>query len=227
MLKLVAFLIAAIAATAWSQPVDANLLSGLRWRLIGPFRGGRVLPAVGIPGNRNVYYFGAVGGGVWKTTNAGETWFPIFDREHIASIGDLAIAPSDPNIIYVGTGEADLRSDLTFGDGVYKSIDAGKTWTHAGLKDSRHIGRVLVDPRDPRVVFVAALGHAYGPSPERGVFKSSDGGQTWRKVLYKNPDVGAIDLAFESGNASVIYAALYNVRRPPWSTYAPVSYTHL
>jgi photosystem II stability/assembly factor-like uncharacterized protein len=222
MLKLVAFLIAAIAATAWSQPVDANLLSGLRWRLIGPFRGGRVLPAVGIPGNRNVYYFGAVGGGVWKTTNAGETWFPIFDREHIASIGDLAIAPSDPNIIYVGTGEADLRSDLTFGDGVYKSIDAGKTWTHAGLKDSRHIGRVLVDPRDPRVVFVAALGHAYGPNPERGVFKSSDGGQTWRKVLYKNPDVGAIDLAFESGNASVIYAALYNVRRPPWSTYAPL-----
>ena len=173
MLKLVAILTAAMATTAWPQPVDANVFAGLRWRLIGPFRGGRVLPAAGLPGNRNVYYFGAVGGGVWKTTNAGETWSPIFDREHIASIGDLAIAPSDPNIIYVGTGEADLRSDLTFGDGVYRSVDAGKTWTHAGLRDSRHIGRVLVDPRNPRVVFVAALGHAYGPNPERGVSNPS------------------------------------------------------
>jgi len=215
-------LCAAIAAVAFPQSVDPNLFGGLRWRSIGPFRGGRVLPAVGIPGDRNTYYFGAVGGGVWKTTNAGETWSPTFDGQSIASIGDLAIAPSDPNILYAGTGEADLRSDITFGDGVYKSTDAGKTWTHLGLRDSRHIGRVVVDPRDANVVFVAALGHAYGPNPERGVFKSKDGGQTWQKVLYKGPDVGAIDLAFEPGNPNVVYAALYNVRRPAWSTYAPL-----
>src|SRR5262245_12770031 len=156
-----------------AQQLDPSLYSGLRWRMIGPFRGGRSNAVAGIPGQPNVYYFGSVGGGVWKTTNAGETWQPIFDGQPIASIGALAIAASDPNVIYVGTGEADFRSDLTYGDGMYKSTDGGKTWRHIGLRDSQHIARVLIDPRDPNTVLVAALGHAYGPNPERGVFRST------------------------------------------------------
>jgi photosystem II stability/assembly factor-like uncharacterized protein len=169
-----------------------------------------------------VYYFGAVAGGVWKSINAGQTWVPIFDSQPIASIGALEIAPSDPNIIYVGTGEADIRSDITYGDGVYKSTDAGKTWKHSGLRDTRQIGRLLVDPHNPNVVFVAALGHAYGPNSERGVFRSTDGGETWRKVLYKDENTGAIDLAFQPGNTRVIYAALWSAKRTPWSAYPPI-----
>ena len=160
-----------------AQNITPNLYSGMRWRMIGPFRGGRCLTAAGVRGQRDVYYFGAVGGGVWKTTNGGQTWESIFDSQPIASIGSLAVAPSDANTIYAGTGEASIRSDISFGNGVYKSTDAGKTWTHIGLDDTRHIGRVLVDPKDPNIVFVAALGHAYGPNQERGVFRSLDGGR--------------------------------------------------
>ncbi len=149
-----------------AQQPDATLYSGLRWRMIGPFRGGRSIAVSGIEGQPNVYYFGAVGGGVWKTTNGGVTWEPIFDGQPIGSIGALAIAPSDPNIIYAGTGEADLRSDLTYGNGVYKSTDGGKTWSNIGLRDSQHIGRILVDPKNAAVVLVAALGHAYGPNTQ-------------------------------------------------------------
>jgi photosystem II stability/assembly factor-like uncharacterized protein len=210
-----------LTLTAAAQ-ITPNLYSGMRWRMIGPFRGGRALTAAGVPGQRDVYYFGAVGGGVWKTTNAGETWQPIFDSQPIASIGSLAVAPSDPNVIYVGTGEASIRSDITFGNGVYKSSDAGRTWQHLGLDDTRHIGRVLVDPKDPNIVFVAALGHAYGPNAERGVFRSTDGGHTWQKVLYKDENTGAIDLAFDPENSRIVYATLWNAHRPPWSTYAPV-----
>jgi photosystem II stability/assembly factor-like uncharacterized protein len=201
--------------------VDPSLYSGLRWRMIGPFRGGRVNGVTGVPGQPNVFYMGSVGGGVWKTTNAGRTWLPIFDSQPIASIGAVAVAPSRPDVVYVGTGEADMRSQISYGNGMYKSIDAGKTWTHIGLEPTRQIGKVVVDPRDPNVVFVAALGHVYGANPDRGVYRTRDGGATWQKVLFKGNDVGAIDLAFDPGDPQTLYAALWNTRRPPWSIYPP------
>jgi len=209
---------------AFSQQQDSqSLFPEMHWRMIGPFRGGRVLPALGIPGNPNAYLFGAVGGGVWKTENAGRTWRPIFDAEPIASIGAIAIAPSDPQTIYVGTGEADMRSDISFGDGIYKSTDGGATWRNIGLHDSQQIGSILVDPRDANIVLVAALGHAFGPNPERGVYRSTDGGATWTKVLGKDDDTGAIDLCADPANPQIIYASLWQTRRPPWNVYAPTS----
>ncbi len=199
----------------------AQPISGLKWRLIGPHRGGRSLSATGIPGT-STYYFGSVGGGIWKTLNAGETWQPIFDNQPIASIGAMELAPSDPNIIYAGTGEADMRSDITFGDGIYRSADAGKTWRNTGLRDTRQIGRILIHPTNPNLVYVAALGHAYGPNAERGVFRSKDGGASWQKVLFKNADTGAVDLAFEPGHPDVLYATLWQAKRTAWSTYPPI-----
>ncbi|MGH9434755.1 MAG: WD40/YVTN/BNR-like repeat-containing protein, partial [Terriglobia bacterium] len=196
--------------------------AAMRWRLIGPFRGGRAIAVAGVAGDPNLFYFGGVDGGVWKTTDAGRVWRPLWTHEPVASIGALAVAPSDPKIIYAGTGEADIRSDISLGDGVYKSVDAGKTWRNVGLQGTRHIGKILVDPKNANVVLVAALGHAYGPNPERGVFRSTDGGHTWEKVLYKDENTGAIDLAFDPANPQVVYAALYNAHRVPWSTYAPV-----
>ena len=219
---IVLLLLFATAPVLRAQHLDPALYAGLRWRCIGPFRGGRALAAAGVPGQPNVFYFGAVGGGVWKTTDAGRVWKPIFDSAPIASIGALAVAPSNPNIIYVGTGEADMRSDISFGDGIYKSTDAGLTWRNLGLRETRHIGRILVDPRNPNIVLVAALGRAYGPNPERGVFRSTDGGQTWQKVLYKDENTGAIDLAFDPDNPRTVFASLWRARRPPWSTYAPL-----
>jgi photosystem II stability/assembly factor-like uncharacterized protein len=201
--------------------VDPSLYQGLQWRLIGPFRGGRVLTVTGIAGDSRHFYFGAVDGGVWATQDAGRTWQPIFDNQPTGSIGALALAPSDPKTIYVGTGEADMRSDIAHGDGMYKSVDAGKHWTHIGLEDTRQIAGVLVDPRNPDVVFTAALGHAYGANAERGVFRSTDGGKHWSKVLFKDADTGAIDLAFKPGDPDTIYAALWQTRRPPWSVYPP------
>src|SRR5262245_11786825 len=206
-----------------AQQYDPSLYSGLRWRSIGPFRGGRVNAVSGVVGQPETFYFGSVGGGVWKTTNAGRTWIPIFDSASAASIGAIAVAPSDPNVVYVGTGEADMRDSIQFGDGMYKSIDAGKTWKHIGLESTRQIGRIIVDPKNPNVVFVAALGHAYGANPDRGVYRSRDGGATWQKVLFKNEDVGAIDLNFDPTNSQIVYAALWNVRRPPWFIYAPAN----
>jgi photosystem II stability/assembly factor-like uncharacterized protein len=211
-------LLAALSARA---AVDPSLYQGLHWRLIGPFRGGRVLAVTGIAGDSRNFYFGAVDGGVWATEDAGRTWQPIFDGEPAGSIGALAIAPSAPQTIYVGTGEADMRSDIAHGNGMYKSIDSGKHWTFLGLADTRQIGRILVDPRNPAVVFVAALGHAYGPNEQRGVFRSDDGGAHWRKVLFKNSDTGGTDLAFKPGAPDTIYAALWQTRRPPWSVYPP------
>jgi photosystem II stability/assembly factor-like uncharacterized protein len=157
-----------LISSAHGQQLDPKLYQGLRWRLVGPFRGGRTVSVAGIPGNPNVYYFGSVGGGVWKTSNGGVTWNPIFDSQNVASIGAIALAGSDPNTIYVGTGEPDLRSDLSTGNGMYKSTDAGATWQHIGLEDSRQIARIVVDPHDANIVLVAAVGHAYGPNPERG-----------------------------------------------------------
>src|SRR5947208_561480 len=198
-------------------------LGGLRWRMIGPFRGGRTIAVSGVEGQPNTYYFGGVGGGVWKSTNGGNTWQPIFDSQPIASVGALAVAPSNPDIIYVGTGEADFRSNLTYGNGVYKSTDGGKTWTNIGLRDSRHISRIMVDPHDPGIVLVAALGHAYGPNPERGVFRSTDGGATWKKVLYKDDNTGAIDVQLDPDDPRTVYAALWSARRSPWSSYPPIN----
>ncbi len=198
-----------------------NLYGGLHWRMIGPFRGGRALAVCGVPGSPESFYFGAVGGGVWKTQNAGRTWTPIFDKESSASIGAIAVAPSDPNIVYVGSGEADMRSDIQQGDGMYRSDDAGRTWTHIGLEDSRQIGKVLVDPKDPNTVYVAALGHQYGPNEQRGVFKSTDGGKNWEKVLSKDANTGAIDMDFDPTDSNVIYASMWQTRRPPWSVYPP------
>jgi photosystem II stability/assembly factor-like uncharacterized protein len=207
--------------TVPAQRFSASLYSGLHWRMIGPFRGGRSNGVTGVPGQPNTFYFGSVGGGVWKSENSGRTWTPIFDSQPVPSIGAIAVAPSNTNVLYVGTGESDMRSQISFGNGVYKSTDAGKTWIHVGLDNTRQIGRILVDPRNADVVFVAALGHAYGANPERGVYRSNDGGASWKKVLFKNEDVGAIDLAFDPQNSRTIYAALWNTRRPPWSIYPP------
>ena len=195
----------------------------LHWRLLGPFRGGRVLAVSGVVGEPEHFYFGSVNGGVWESRDAGRTWQPVFDGMPIGSIGAIAVAPSNRNVLYAGSGEADMRSDIAQGDGMYKSADAGKTWTHIGLTDTQQIGRVIVHPDDPNVVYVAALGHPYGPNAERGVFRSRDGGATWQKILGRNndSDTGAIDLAFEPGNPNVIYASLWQTRRTPWSIYPP------
>ncbi len=211
------------SSTAATGPahVDATYLTSLSWRLIGPFRGGRALAVTGVPGEPDHYYFGAVDGGVWESTNAGRTWNPIFDNEDIGSIGAIAVAPSDPKTIYVGSGEADMRSDIAYGNGMYKSTDAGKNWTHIGLEDTRQIGAVVVDPHDANVVYVAALGHQYGPNAQRGVFKTTDGGKTWTKVLYKDENTGAISLAMDPQHPDTLYAALWQTRRPPWNTYPP------
>jgi photosystem II stability/assembly factor-like uncharacterized protein len=215
------FMPRSVLAAASGAGVNAAFFGALHWRLIGPFRGGRALAVTGVPGQPNHFYFGAVDGGVWESWDAGRTWDPIFDRQDIGSIGAIAVAPSNPRTLYVGSGEADMRSDIAYGDGVYKSIDGGKSWAHIGLIDTKQIGAILVDPRNANVAYVAALGHPYGPNPERGVFKTSDGGRTWSKILYKNADTGAISLAMEPGNPDVIYAALWQTRRPPWNVYPP------
>ncbi|HVB37621.1 MAG TPA: hypothetical protein VND92_03755 [Vicinamibacterales bacterium] len=205
------------AAPATAPLYPQALYNGMRWRMIGPFYGGRVEAVAGVSSQPDTFYFGAVDGGVWKTIDAGNTWQPLFQHEPVASIGAMAVAPSDPRIIYVGTGEADPRTDISFGDGVYKSTDAGATWQHVGLGDTRHIGRILVDPHNPDVVLVAALGHVYGTNTERGVFRTTDGGRTWTKVLYKDDQTGAIDLAADPANPQVVYASLWQVHRTPWS----------
>jgi photosystem II stability/assembly factor-like uncharacterized protein len=196
-----------------------DLWAGLHWRMLGPFRGGRVNSATGVPGRPNEFYFGAVNGGVWKSIDGGRVWSPVFDGQPVASIGAVTVAPSAPDTVYVGTGENTLRDSMGFGNGVYKTTDAGRTWTHLGLTETHHIGRIAVDPRNPNVVFVAAIGKLYAPSPERGVFRSRDGGKSWEKVLFKNNDVGAVEVVIDPTNSSVVYAGLWNTRRPPWYTY--------
>ena len=208
---------------AQGQAVDPALLQNLHWRAIGPFRGGRVLAVAGAPDNRQRFYFGAVNGGIWRTDDSGRTWAPIFDAAPVGSIGALAVAPSDARVIYAGTGEADMRSDIAQGTGMFRSEDGGGHWTAAGLADSQQIGQIIVDPRDPRTLLVAALGHPYGPNPMRGVFRSTDGGRSWTRTLFHDADTGAIDLAFRPGQPDVVYAALWQTRRPPWSVYPPSS----
>ena len=215
-----AFLFVTVLVVA--QPVPHDLLNGLRWRLIGPFRAGRVVAVGGVPGDSKTFYFGAVNGGVWKTTDTGVVWSPIFDGQPAGSVGALAIAPSDPETIYVGTGETDIRSDLSSGNGVYRSIDGGATWTHLGLAETHQISRIVVDSRNPNVVYVGALGHAYAPNEQRGVYKSMDGGAQWTKVLDQGPEIGVSDLAICSGNPRLLFAGTWHTWRPPWSTYAPI-----
>jgi photosystem II stability/assembly factor-like uncharacterized protein len=191
---------------------------GLTWRLVGPFRGGRVLAVSGVVGDAHTYYFGGVGGGVWKTTDGGLTWRPLTDKvkDMAPSIGAIAVAPSDANVIYAGTGEACIRGDIINGNGVYKSIDAGKTWNFVGLRDTRAIGRIAVHPKNPDIAYVAALGHPFGANPERGVYRTTDGGKNWTKVLYKDENSGGIDLALDPTNPNVIFASLWQARRSPW-----------
>jgi len=199
-----------------TRPEDKPF-KGMKYRLIGPFRGGRSLTAAGIPGDPTTYYFGATGGGVWKSTDGAMTWSSVFDKEGTGSIGSLAVANSDRNTLYVGTGEACIRGNISQGDGVYKSLDGGKTWKNVGLHDSRAIGKVVINPNNPDIVFVAALGHPYGPNTERGIFRTTDGGKTWEKVLYKDENTGAIDVAFDPHNPNILFAALWQARRTSWS----------
>jgi len=205
LLVIVAGLTAALAA----QQFNPSLYAGMRWRLVGPFRAGRVAAVAGVAGDPATYYLGNPGGGVFKTTSGGEVWTPIFDREPVESIGAIAVAPSNPQIVYVGTGDVNnVGGSINHGDGIYKSTDGGATWQHLGLDDSRHIARILVDPHNPDLVLVAALGHTYASNEERGVFRSSDGGRTWQKVLYQGPRLGAIDLAAAPDRPGEVFAAL-------------------
>jgi photosystem II stability/assembly factor-like uncharacterized protein len=199
-----------------AESLPPNLYQNLRWRMIGPFRGGRTVGATGVPGQPNVFYIGVNNGGVWKTNDYGHTWKPIFDSQPTGSIGALAVAPSQPNTFYVGSGEGLQRPDLSTGDGIYKSTDGGQTWQHLGLRDGQQIPAILVDPSDANRVYVAVLGHPYGANTERGVFRSIDGGKTWEKVLYKDENTGAVALAFDPRDARTLYAVLWAARQGPW-----------
>jgi photosystem II stability/assembly factor-like uncharacterized protein len=205
-----------LATSAVAQEITPRHYDSMRWRMIGPFRGGRTVGAAGVRGQPHVFYIGVNNGGVWKTNDYGRTWKPIFDEQPTGSIGAIAVAPSNPDILYVGSGEGLQRPDLSVGDGVYKSIDGGKTWQHLGLADGQQIPVIQVDPRDPNRVFVAILGHPYGANAERGVFRSTDGGKSWQKVLYKDENTGAVALEFDPSNADIIYAALWASRQGPW-----------
>ncbi len=207
-----------ISLTLSAQQYDPAMYQDLHWRMIGPFRGGRTVAISGVPGQPNLFYMAPNNGGVWKSTDFGRTWNPIFDGQPTGSIGALAIAPSDPNTIYVGSGEGLRRPDLSVGDGMYKSTDAGQTWQHLGLRDAQQIASIIIDPQDPNRLFVTAQGHPYGPNSERGVFRSLDGGQTFQKVLYKDENVGGMDLLFDPRNSQVIFASMWCSRRPPWTT---------
>ncbi|HKV23354.1 MAG TPA: hypothetical protein VJN93_02075 [Candidatus Acidoferrum sp.] len=209
--------VALLSGALHAQTLEENTLKEMKWRQVGPFRGGRALAVAGVAGDPNTYYFGSVAGGVWKTTDGGLAWTPMTDKTGIMSVGAIAVAPSDPNVIYVGTGESCWRGNISFGDGMYKSLDGGKTWTHIGLDDTRHISRVIVNPANPDDLFVAAMGHAYGNNEMRGVFHSTDGGKTWQKVLYKDDKTGAIDLTYDPSNSHILFAALYEAHRTPWS----------
>ncbi|MGZ4832435.1 MAG: VPS10 domain-containing protein [Terriglobales bacterium] len=206
-----------LCSTVFSQTYNQALFSGMKWRGIGPYRGGRVLAVTGVPGEANTFYFGGVAGGVWKTLDAGATWKPLTDKEPIASVGSIAVAESDHNTIYIGTGEACIRGNITYGDGVWKSVDGGRSWKHVGLPDSRQIGAVIVHPANPNIVYAAALGHVYAPSAERGIYRTTDGGATWQKVLFVDDKTGGIDVVFDPQNPNTLFAAMWQVNRTPWS----------
>ncbi|HWC99099.1 MAG TPA: hypothetical protein VG456_20205 [Candidatus Sulfopaludibacter sp.] len=199
-----------------AQTFDQKTYAGLEWRMIGPFRGGRTVGLAGVADQPYTFYIGVNNGGVWKTDDSGITWRPIFDGQPTGSIGAVAVAPSDPNIVYVGTGEGLQRPDLSVGDGMYKSTDAGKTWRHLGLRQGQQIAQIIVDPANANRLFVAVMGHPYGPNTERGVYRSLDGGATFQRVLYKNEQTGAVDLAFDPSNPQTVYAVLWQAQQGPW-----------
>jgi photosystem II stability/assembly factor-like uncharacterized protein len=215
-LVVIFWLVFSAAARLAGGPIEPESYAGLRWRCIGPFRGGRTVGAAGVPGKPNVFYIGVNNGGVWKSTDYGRVWTPIFDDQPTGSIGSLAVAPSNPDVIYVGSGEGLQRPDLSVGDGVYKSADGGKTWKNTGLRDGQQIPAIIVDPKNPDRLVVAVLGHPYGPNPERGIFRSTDGGASWQKVLYKDENTGGMALAFDPTTAETVYAVLWSARQGPW-----------
>src|SRR6266487_2178917 len=211
-LNKIAMALVVVCATAWAGDFD----SILRWRNIGPYRGGRTRVVAGVPSQPNVFYMAPVNGGVFKSTDYGRTWQPIFDDQPTASVGAIAVSVSNPNVVYVGSGEGLHRPDLSVGDGIYKSSDAGKTWTHLGLRDGQQIAQLVVDPKNPDRIFVAVAGHPYGPNGERGIYRSVDGGKIFEKVLYRDENVGASDVLIDPGNPQVVYAALWESREGPW-----------
>src|SRR5947209_7709172 len=215
-MKKLAFLLLLAAALPVAAQIDPGMYGEMRWQMIGPFRGGRTVAGVGVVKQPNVFYIGATNGGVWRSDDYGRIWTPIFDEQSSGSVGAIGIAQSDPNIIYVGSGEGLQRPDLSTGDGMYKSTDAGKTWTHLGLGDAQQIPTVVVDPNDPNRLFVAVLGHPYGPNEERGIFRSTDGGRSFQKVLYKNELTGGADVILDPSNAQTVYAALWQAQQGPW-----------
>ncbi len=204
------------SAPALAQPFDSSYFNAMQWRCIGPHRGGRTVGAVGVPSQPNVFYIGVNNGGVWKTSDYGRTWKPIFDDQPTGSIGDVVVAPSNPDVLYVASGEGLQRPDLSVGNGMYKSTNAGKTWTHLGLEAVQQIGGLAIDPRNENRVFVAALGHPYGPNKERGVYRTTDGGKTWTKVLYIDENTGAIQVTIDPNNSNIIYADMWAGRQGPW-----------
>lgn len=217
MKKLTAFLICfASLAIAQAQSFSTDYFNDMQWRMIGPHRGGRTVGACGVPSQPNIFYIGVNNGGVWKTNDYGRTWNPIFDKMSTGSVGDIAVAESNPNVIYVGSGEGIQRPDLSVGDGIYKSTDAGKTWTNMGLHDAQQIGGIVVDPKNENRVFVAALGHPYGPNTERGVYRSLNGGKTWERILYKDENTGAIQVSLDPNNSNIVYVDLWAGRQGPW-----------
>jgi photosystem II stability/assembly factor-like uncharacterized protein len=216
---IVALVVAGLFASLPAQekpPISPSLFAGMKWRSIGPHRASRTVAAAGHRSQPYTFYMAPVNGGVWKTTDAGRTWVPIFDDQPSGSIGSLAVAPSDPHVVYAGSGEGLHRPDLSTGDGLYKSADAGKTWTRLGLRDAQQIPRIDVDPRSADRVFVAALGHPYGPNEERGIFRSTDGGRTFQKVLFKDENTGGNDVDIDPVNPDIVYATMWEERQGPW-----------
>src|SRR6202050_2777830 len=210
------FILAVHVRVSDAQQYPASTYQEMRWRMIGPFRGGRTRAATGVPDQPNVFYVGQGDGGVWKSDDYGRTWTPIFEDQPSQSIGAIAVAPSDANIVYAASGEGLQRPDLSVGDGIYKSTDAGKTWAHLGLRNGQQIPQIGVDPRDPNRLFVAVLGHPYGPNEERGIFRSTDGGQTFEKVLYKDENTGGNDVELDPSQPDTVYAAMWEARQGPW-----------
>jgi len=217
-MRKLALLIFGAATLCAAAAFDPAIFSGLQWRSVGPLRGGRSIACAGAPSRTNEYYFGAVGGGLWKTTDAGLTWRSVTDGQlHSSSVGAIAVSPSNPDVVYIGMGETELRGNVMQGDGVYKTTDAGKTWTHLGLDDTQAIARVRVHPTNPDIVYAAAFGHPYGRNTDRGVFRSKDGGKSWQKVLFKSDHAGAVDLVIDPTNPNVLFAAIWDANRTSWS----------
>ncbi|MFN5475495.1 MAG: VPS10 domain-containing protein, partial [Sphingobacteriales bacterium] len=216
MKKLFCLLTLITSIHAFSQPFAPEYFNAMKWRMIGPHRAGRTVGATGVPSQPNVFYMGVNNGGVWKTTDFGRTWIPIFDDQPTGSIGDIVVSPSNPNVIYVGSGEGLQRPDLSVGDGMYKSVDGGKTWSHIGLREGQQIGGMALDPENENRLFVAVLGHPYGPNKERGVYRTLDGGKTWKQVLYKDENTGAIQVTIDPKNPNIVYADLWAGRQGPW-----------